>query len=237
MREHEMPYIHACVFARFQDLSGLTDVWEKKCDSLLVVEHPAEGKTKRVHCHFLIETGSGENWFRDKGKEVLNEYFKRGNYWIALRVQKGDHAGKLIEREYTATYMLKKTLTPSFAKNFSPEEVEALRQAWVDKPTSESDSSDASEVYIELVMKKFDRFPTFQSFTEWYARIHHECSWDTEKVLSLVRTETMKMFYAKNRRVPPAMLYKAVAGSAFLRLCEKWNQFDNGITSLKNLWY
>jgi len=57
------------------------------------------------------------------------------------------------------------------------------------------------------------------------------------RVLSDVRLKTMKMFYRFNRKVPPASLYKMVAGTAFLRLCEKWNYLDNGIETLKNLWY
>lgn len=239
-------YFHACVFSPYEDCSGIVRAWEPRCSSLLVVQHPAEGKTKRVHCHFLIETmTAGENWFRDKAKEVMGEYIKRGNYWLATRVQKGEHAGKLISRFETLKYLTRKDFPVVFEKNFSPAELEEARTAWVDPVKDDTNSTSPTDFMIKKVMSRYEHYTSQHSYIEHYRHIKFESSntvyhgYDdyAKFLLDEVRTTTMKTYYVVNQRMPHASQYKIVAGTVFIQLCERFNWPNNGFEVLKNLWY
>jgi len=231
-----MKYYHACIFTPYEELSGVVDVWEKKSNSLLVVEHPAEGKTQRVHCHFLIETESGENWFRDEAKRVMGEYIKRGNYWIATRVMKGEHAGKVIERESTAIYMLKGKLAEKYAKNFSSQELDTSRQNWVETVKSDN-TGEGSERIISEIVKKFNikkepRFWRDESEIEF-----GQCKYNLSLLWDLVRSTTWKFLWGQKRMSPHASHYKIIASSVFMRICEDANCFDHGMAYVMEKWY
>lgn len=239
-----MTYLHACIFAKYADLSGVVGIWEKKCASLCVVEHPAEGKTKRVHCHFLIENQANENWFRDEAKKIMGDYIKRGNYWIASRVQKGEHAGEAIARQPTLVYMLKGCLDVSFAKKFSNQEVEEARQGWVEKVNSDNPATLSPHDYmVNKILKRFDHIKSYKDVPNLvcvdttsqnertYMKLHDAT------LLDEVRSATMKVYWGETRKVPHATQYKQVAGTVFLRIMERIDRFDMGLAQLKNLWY
>jgi len=229
--------LHACIFATYDVLKTLTELWAEKCTSLLVAEHPADGKTKRIHCHFMIEHDlADDNPFRESGKKILKEFFKRGNYWIASRVQKGEHQGETLDKFKTMVYILKGKYTPSFTKNISHNEVEQARLAWV--PTDQIDPSEDSPRYSEvctaavqkIVEQKLNakRYVDDEDGIELYRR---------DTVLDLCRTEAYKMLYFKRRMAPHPSLYKTVAASAFTRIMESQNKLDEAVIELKNLWY
>lgn len=235
-----MNYYHACIFAQYAELAGVVGVWEKKCASLYVVEHPAEGKTKRIHCHFLIETESGENWFRESAKEVMGDFIKRGNYWIAKRVQKGEHSGKPISRSLTLTYMLKGKLPGKFVKNFSNEEVETSRQSWVDSVKNDKTESSPTEFWIENVYKTYiDTYPTYTAYMAEFDMKHENDlnpQSPTGQLLDQVRHTTYRRLYQRHGIAPHAQFYKQVASSVFLRIMEKWDMLDHGIHKILNIW-
>lgn len=237
-----MKYYHACVFSALTELGDLIKSWETKCNSLYVVEHPPEGKTKRVHCHFLIETESGENWFRDEGKAVLGEYMKRGNYWIATRVQKGDHAGKLIDRVQTLNYMLKGKTYVNYSKNFSKEEVEKSRLAWVDSVKNDKTEDSSSEFYVKQIVKIFDEYKTYSSYESYIESKYDNLGIPstvspTGMLMDNIRTQSYLLLYRRNQMAPQPMMYKQVASSAFCRVMEKWNRLSEAVHYMKNLWY
>jgi len=232
-----MHYFHACIFLPYDDLSGVVKVWETKCNSLLVVEHQAHGKTKRIHSHFLIETESGENWFRDEGKKILNEFMKRGNYWIATRVQKGEHAGKLIDRNLTMVYVLKGQLREKFAKNFSKEELENSRQSWVDSDKNDKTEKSPMEFHINEILKRFDKFKTYLAYDSHCDETHDDSRCSSSIILlEDIRHTTYRYLYERQGIAPQAQYYKQVASSVYLRKMESWGKLDHAIHQILNLW-
>lgn len=231
-----MTYLHACIFAKYADLSGIVGVWEKKCASLCVVEHPADGKTKRIHCHFLIENQANENWFRDEAKKIMGDYIKRGNYWIASRVQKGEHAGEPISRQPTLIYMLKGKFYAKFAKNFSEQEMEEARQAWVEKVNSATTADNSPLEYMtNKVLKRFEHIKSRSNIVFWHDTDRNDLCDRT--LLDEVRSATMKVYWGETRKAPHATQYKQVAATVYLRIMERLDSLDEGISHLKNLWY
>lgn len=229
-----MPYYHACIFAKYDDVSGVATRWTEKCDSLLVVEHPAEGKTQRIHCHFLIETTSGEDWFRTSAKESMGEYIKRGNYWISTRVQKGEHAGKVISRQLTLVYLVRKNYPIKFAKNFSEEELETARQAWVDSDKNDTSRDTPTEYYTKQLLNKFTYLKLWQDLPEE----SHEPDRNGYNVTisryamlyRKVRSIGMRMYLGMHGNQPPAkVLFVNFTNAVFITLMERIDCLDIAI--------
>jgi len=219
-------YHHAIrITLPYEDCSGIISLWADRCNAVVVYQHDADEEISKTHVHIGLlgcETKS----------EALKRMWKdapgKGNEFWSWKDWDG-------EDKYL-TYMSKGTLRAKYVKNISEDRLEKSRQSWVE-PVKAAKSGDQSEFYIDMVLAQYTNVNSLQRFTEDIAFDEGTCPWSFERVLSDVRLKTMKMFYRFNRKVPPASLYKMVAGTAFLRLCEKWNYLDNGIEALKNLWY
>lgn len=229
-------YFHACVFMQYEDLRPLATVWAQKCDSMVIVQHPPDGQTKRIHCHILMETSTGENWFRDSGKSTIGEFMKRGNYWIATRVQKGEHAGKPIDRSLTLTYMIKGKYPVNFSKNFSQQELDESRLLWSDSVKSEP-SGDKSEKLIKDIMKHFDLKKERGLWIEEDDIELGQPRYNLESLFEMVRNRTWRMLWGEHRRAPQPWHYKQIATTVFVRLCEDAKCFDQAARLAMEHWY
>jgi len=218
-------YHHAIrITLPYEDCSGIISLWADRCNAVVVYQHDADEEISKTHVHIGLlgcETKS----------EALKRMWKdapgKGNEFWSWKDWDG-------ETKFLS-YMTKGKLREKFVKNFSQAEVEKSRQDWVE-PVKADNTGDASEYYIGLVLSKFN-YDTLQSYTEHVALEEGSCGWDLERILHDIRGSTMKMFYRETRRVPHTTLYKSVAGSAFLRLCDRWKMLDQGIKELKKLWY
>jgi len=239
-----MSYLHACIFAKYADLSGVIDVWQTKSASLCVAEHEAHGKTKRVHCHFLIENTANEDWFRDSAKKVMGDYIKRGNYWIASRVQKGEYAGEPISRQKTLIYILKGKLPVKFSKNISPQEVEEAQLAWVE-PVLGNDNTNRSptQKMIDRVLGEFDwlksrsDLPTESDFTESGFCASNDFDGRVLCLFAEVRSRVCKVFLRENHQMPHPSQYKIVASTVFVMLMKRIKLEDKGLKFMLEKWY
>lgn len=230
--------LHGCIFAPYEVCKDIASVWAEKCTSLLVAEHPADGKTKRVHCHFMIDTTlADDNPFREAGKKCMKEFFKRGNMWIASRVQKGEHQGQVLDKGKVMVYILKGKYAPKFLKNISDQEVDEARQAWVEKVNSDEPAEDSPKHTDVLICKVVEVVETKLNTKRYDGDEDGIELYRTETILDLCRNEAFKMLYRAKRVAPHAAHYKIIASSAYLRIMEKLNKFDEGIVELKNLWY
>lgn len=227
-----MVVLHACIFAAYDVLEDLVGVWAEKCDRLLVTQHPADGKTQRVHCHFLIETKlADDNPFRESGKKILKDFFKRGNYWIASKVQKGEHAGKPLAVNELMDYCLKGKFYANFHKNFSKEEMDNSRSKWVDSVKNDTDQEKSTSGLIERIVKSFNDTDFYYDYKYTKSPI------DIAKLFEMVRTRTFKQLYRERRMVPHASHYKIVAGSVLMRICENLDRESEAISVLQEKWY
>jgi len=219
----------------YEDCKHIISRWADRCYAAIVYQHDADEEISKTHVHIGLY---GCETKAEALKRMWTDCPGKGNEFWSWKEANNSFGGETEDRssDKYLTYMSKGTLRPVFVKNISEAIVETSRQAWVE-PVKADRPGDASEHYIIEVLKKYERYPTLQSFTEHIAMEEGSCPWDLERVLHDIRSSTMKMFYHQTRRVPHATLYKSVAGSAFLRLCERWKVLDLGIGQLKNLWY
>lgn len=206
----------------YRDVARFIDEWSAKADRVLVYEHEKDEKVSQTHCHFLIE-----------GCSVANERLKRiarvcfpdlsGNAswsWKKLDPQK--------KQEYM-TYMSKGKLREKYSKNFSQEELERSRLAWVE-PVLGNDKHPGSP-------KKHDEVTElFKSFVQKYGRVEDVRFGD---ILDMCRKHTMSDIYHKTGKLPFPGTYKQTAGTLYLRVIEECRScmFEAALDELKNLWY
>lgn len=209
----------------YDDCKDVISKWADRSARAIVYQHDIDEEVSKTHIHLALV-----------GCEVKAEALKRmwpdapgkGNeFWSWKQIDDG--------LEKYVTYMTKGKLRPVFVKNFSQDIVDGLRQAWVE-PSLGNDKfpADHTERVIQKVLQKFDR----QTFKTQY----HIADMDDDDIgigviLQQVRTEAFRQLWGEHRRVPHASHYKIVAGSAFMRLCERLNRLDEGMEALQNLWY
>lgn len=231
-----MKIYHACIFVPYAELQPVVNVWEKKCFSMLVVEHPADGKTKRIHCHILIETESGENWFRDEAKKIMSEFIKRGNYWIATRVQKGEHAGKMLDKHATIVYQLKGKYTPNFVKNITDQELEESRQAWVESDKADKTGDNTERIIVDIVKQfKIVNEPKYWRHEDEIE--FGQCKYNLSLLWDVVRSTTWTYLWKSKRIAPHAAYYKIIACSVFMRICEDAKCDKHALGLIMEKWY
>lgn len=133
------PNLHVRITRRYEDLSGVFLQWSDKCADMIVVEHEPQKheKDKRIHCHILLVNPTVQN---EQLQKPLRKMQLAGNtdFYFNTKVASGKFKGKPIERDLTATYMIKGRYAVNFSKNFSKEEMEAFRLSWVDSDLENS---------------------------------------------------------------------------------------------------
>lgn len=132
---------HACVFMPFTDISGLAQLWSQSCDTFALVQHPADGKTKRIHCHMLLGN------CKIKPDSLHAQRLKMGITtprisWISEKVQKGEFKGKEYTVDQLLKYMLKGKHNPLVLKNISQDLVQTSVNDWIEPSIKSTDTAD-----------------------------------------------------------------------------------------------
>lgn len=216
----------------YMDCSGIISRWADRSNAIVVYQHDADEEISKTHIHLAIY-----------GSEVKAEALKRmwedvpgkGNEFWSWKewIVEQDNDDSLINSRYL-TYMSKGTLRPVFVKNFSNAILENSRQGWVE-PVKADKPGDLSERIVNKVVNKIKNEFVYHKLTDDEIVDRVECS--AETLLKLVRSETFRCLWGENRRVPHASHYKIVAGTAYMRLCEHYNCFEEGMSVLTEKWY
>lgn len=225
----------------YDDCSGVIAKWADRCQAAVVYQHDADEEVSKTHVHLAL--------FKCEVKaEALKRMWEdcpgKGNeFWSFKEWKVDDDFLVVVKPNKYITYMTKGYLYASFNKNISKEILEASRLAWVDHDTA-APTKDSTQYFIDEILEKFK----YQSSYDYIEHYRHESFLDSNTVmysmrdylgflLSEVRMRTMKVMWSKNRRTPPASLYKTVAGSVFLTLAERFDWMDTAIDVLTQKWY
>lgn len=145
--------IHAIIFKPFQDISGITSFWSETCEMFAVAQHPAEGKTKRIHCHILIINPSKK---RNAYNEDLHKFFPgingKSDFRLCIKTQ---DTKEPIRLKPGLRYILKGDISRlRFSKNISKELLDEAIASWVNLPTEIKPKSERTDWDIINDMKK-----------------------------------------------------------------------------------
>jgi len=218
-----MSYNHAIrISMSYDECKEVIFKWLERCNKAIAYEHEADDEVSRTHVHIALY-----------GCEVRAEALKRmwpdaprkGNEFWSFK--DADESSRFI------TYMSKGKLTYKVIKNFSNQEVDRFRQEWVE-PVKADKPGDSTEKIINTVMNNIKSKFVYHELTdeERYERV--ECS--AETLLKLVRRETFHQLWKTHRKFPHGSHYKIVAGTAYMRLCEHYDCFDEGFEIISQLW-
>lgn len=129
---------HAIVFRPYESIKNLIEAWGALCKSIAVAEHPAEGRTKRIHCHILmIECDVKPNSLNETKRKLYNDLEGVKNSKIMIETQKE----KLPITRQGLVYLLKGDRARlKYEKLFSPAEIEEAVASWVKPTQTEADS-------------------------------------------------------------------------------------------------
>lgn len=207
----------------YDDCKHVISKWSDRSQKVIVYQHDADEEISKTHVHLALY-----------GCEVKAEALKRmwpdapgkGNEFWSFK--NADESIKYL------AYMSKGHLREKYVKNFSQEEVERSRQTWVD-PVKDDKTGDPS---VHKIMKIMSVIESRHSYTVSRLKIDDddkEIEYGT--LFQVVRTETFKYLWGEKRIVPHASHYKIIAGSVYMRLCEKYGDLETGQKILQSLWY
>lgn len=230
-----MKFSYVCrITLPFSDVNQFIDEWSNKIDKLLVYEHEADEEVSKTHCHFLILDSQVKN---EQLKRISRDKFPdlKGNEswsWKQYDPEKG--------KSYIS-YMTKGSLTAKFIKNFSLQELDNSRLAWVerslrnDKPQKVSKKHDDVTDLVQSYLKCNDINERYKYRGE-ILKSNYEC---TKDICADVRKHVMSHIYHKTGMAPFPGTYKQIAATVFLRVIEDKapDQFSNALEVLKNIWY
>jgi len=207
------------------DISGVFGEWAEQCDQMIVYQHDADATVTATHCHVLMIGLKVKD-------ESLKRSFKRvcpsidttgGNKFWKWESKTPPDIGLI-------TYMSKGKLRPVYVKNIPAAVVEELRAKWIERAqVNPPGSSDEKKKYAE--------------FDEALQYVERKYDQNSYIVLDGIRSTTMAFYWHRDGRLPPATMYKRVAGTVFLKMVEKRQHLPDSkpfcvaMDEIKNLWY
>lgn len=219
-----MSFNHAIrITLPYSDISGIIDLWSARSNEVVVYQHIADDEVSKTHVHLVLG-----------GCEVKAEALKRmypdrgsGNeFWSWKTWDNGD---KFI------TYMTKGNLDPVYVKNITHDRLDKAKSAWVE-PQSVSDKDTTLEYYVKRILLQFPGRPMLIE-DQLDPGMSREYEVYEKRLFKEIRDKTMPILWAVRRVMPPATLYKQVAGTAFLRKMEELNSLEQGFRIIRNEWY
>jgi len=110
----------------YSDLSGVIQEWAQATEKVVVYEHEADSEVSTTHVHMILID------CKYKTPEQLKKIFRKH-----INTERGGNdLWSWVHKDYPNPnetfigYMAKKTLRPSFAKNFLPARIEQLVKEW-----------------------------------------------------------------------------------------------------------
>lgn len=234
---------HAIIHREYAALTSCFDVWKTKCHEFAVAQHEEDDEVPRTHCHVLIGSPTLQ---RDRFNEILKEKIPglegRKDFLILVKtVKKKGKPSVAYDVDELLKYLAKGDASRlKCVENISPDRVEKAVETWVE--TDKSDNSSADSYMERIIDSIVDDF--MKEWPKHYVRepddlddLRHICKYNLDLLLANVRSKSFGVLYRSKAIIPPPTLYKRVAGSAFLRLCDKAGLLGEGSVLIQNLWY
>lgn len=195
--------------------------------SYLFAQHDADAKTKSTHVHLSFSNLAKcvKTLDKQRIKHELN-----GAASVLFSTMKGTKTK--YDEGILNTYCLKGDVTKCKKSNYLPQALEAWAGMWV-VPKENVVDDKVKNVKKE---KEYDEWDVMKKdFFEYYNDIR-----TPSITLSGVRSWTMRWYWKRDGRMPPATSYKRNAASLYvyaMELSGKEGSVDAAFEELKELWY
>lgn len=228
----------------YADMAHIIDLWAEKSSFCVAYEHYADEEDKTAHVHIglyntTVKAEALKRMWKDapgKGNEFWSwkEASPIDIDWCVDELKKANADLDKIrlnkELKYLI-YMAKGCLLPKFNKRFSNSILEYSRQNWVE-PVKADKPGDHSERVIREILEQFknEKFKTTYSLNDM-----EDEGLPINVIHTRVRKAVFRKLWGEHRRVPHASFFKIVADSAFLRICERLDRFEEGMSAVLNI--
>lgn len=193
-------------------------------DHYLIGEHEADDDVKTTHCHVMFTNLVVTNKALDKQrvKHSLN-----GD--VSRLLSRAVGTGELYDEDLLGVYILKGKHDVNKSTSYSEDKIKEWVSAWTPM-IKRLDKKD--EVVVKKV--KYDEYNELKKdFEEYYNGMNKP-----HITLDGIRTWTMRWYWKRDGRMPPATSYKRNAASIYVTATELRNgDIECAFEELKNLWY
>lgn len=229
---------HAIVHREYTALTACLDVWKTKCHEFAVAQHEEDDEVPRTHCHILIGSPTLQ---RDRFNEILKEKLPglegRKDFLILVKtVKKKNKPSVAYDVDELLKYLAKGDKARlKCVENISPDRVEKAIETWVETDKSDNSTDDS---YMETCIRAVDEYVSKTLEKKLYEEDEDGIElYRAGTILQACRDRAFWITYKSKSIIPPASLYKRIAGSAFMRISERCGKEIEAIRELQNLWY
>lgn len=122
--------LHLIIFKCYNDISGVMQHISGLSDNILLGQHPAEGKTKRIHCHAMVV---GYKYTKQHMIDLLSQRIfggesGRGNFSVLEKTVQRPRVN--YDEEILATYILKGEISRLQITNYTEEFIQRIITLW-----------------------------------------------------------------------------------------------------------
>lgn len=122
--------LHLIIFKCYNDISGVMQHISGLSDNLLLGQHPAEGKTKRIHCHAMVVgyRFTKQHMIDLLSKQIFGGESGRGNFSVLEKTVQRPRVN--YDEEILATYILKGEISRLRITNYTEEFIQRIITLW-----------------------------------------------------------------------------------------------------------
>lgn len=233
-----MPNYAIRVTLPFQDCSGSILSWFNRCKSGVVYQHESDEEIRQTHIHLVLFECEVEDEQLKRIFRLLCHLPGKGNgFWSFKTTYKKDKVEVPVD-EGAITYASKGCLRPVYAKLFSQDRLEHLRQLWVEKVDSDKPSeSSAVKYYVDKVYAHFDNVVSMYDIPKGDEDKWGDRKSQYEVLFDMVRKRVFRVMYHQKGIAPHPPQYKMVTSTVFSKIGERLELEDEFTEVLIKYWY
>jgi len=197
-------------------------------DSVLIAQHDADDDIKTTHCHISFTNLAVTCKALDKQRQ------KHGLDGVNSRMLSHVVGTKTpYSEDKLAVYILKGSRDTLMASSYDSKFIDDAVESWVEH-TPKEDDNDSVKSVKKTTKKDYDEYEHLRDdFTKYFINADKP-----HMTLDSLRTWTMRWYWKRDGRMPPATAYKRNASSLYVYFYELKNlPLDCAFEELKNLWY
>lgn len=213
---------HLIVRKPYDDIPREFLLWlSANVDDYVIAQHDADEEIKSTHCHIMFVNLKVTNKALDKQRQ---KHKIDGDISRLLKHVVGTR--DLYDTEKLSIYVLKGNRDVLKSTSYSNEFIDKCIESWIEPKKLEKVNKEKLIKYDEYDELKKD-------FTDYYNGMNKP-----HITLDGIRSWTMRWYWKRDGRMPPATSYKRNAASLYVFATELSNgSIDCAFEELKNLWY
>lgn len=210
----------------YDDIPSAYWDWVKShCERFIVTQHDADEDVKTTHCHVMIAgaTHSDVTWQNARRENGIGGH-------TSILLQKVAKSDKKYDESFLGAYICKGDKDNVKLVQGYDDKVYEFIKDWVHHPSATKEEK-------EKIINRGKNYDEWDEIKRDFIGYFNEMN-KPHMTLDGIRTWTMRWYWKRDGRLPPAQSYKRNASSLFVYYYELSNApLDAAFEQLKELWY